>query len=210
MRGERFADESISFMWPEAGNILARQPGKVCFNLFDEKIKNGFIKKGVKRGWMKYPTGTKMTELDKEIRAQKGKGEIKISDSWEEIAAWIGVSFDVLKATIDEYNDSCDNGYDALFAKDPQFLDPLRTPPFYAVKCHQGYHGTVGGIKINHRMEVLNKQDLPIPGLYAAGADTGGWEGDTYCLELSGSTFAFAISSGRMAGENALKYVSGN
>jgi fumarate reductase flavoprotein subunit len=58
-------------------------------------------------------------------------------------------------------------------------------------------------------MEVLGKDDEPIPGLFAAGSDTGGWQGDTYCLDLSGSTFAFAINSGRIAGENAFKYVSG-
>ena len=208
-RGERFVDEAISFQWPEAGNALARQPGKICYNLFDEKIKKIFINEGLKRGWMKYPTGTKMTELEKEMRAQLKKGEIKVSDSWEEIAEWMGVADDVLKATVDEYNNFCDKGYDRWFAKDPKFLLPLRTPPFYAIKCHQGFHGTVGGIKINYRMEVLNQKNDPIPGLYAVGADTGGWEGDTYCLDLSGSTFAFAISSGRIAGANALDYISG-
>ena len=208
-KGERFADESLSFSWPEAGNALARQPDKVCYNVFDEKIKQIFMNEGISRGWIKYPTGTKMTELDKEIRGQLSKGEIKISNSWEEIAKWMEVAPQVLKATIDEYNGACDQGYDPTFAKDPKFLIPVRTPPFYALKCHQGFHTTVGGIKINQHMEVLDRQDEPIRGLYAAGSDTGGWEGDTYCLDLSGSAFAFAISSGRIAGENALKYALG-
>jgi fumarate reductase flavoprotein subunit len=208
-RGERFVDESLSFRWPEAANALARQPDKICYNMFDEKIKQIFMNEGVSRGWIKYPTGTKMTELDKEIRAQLSKGEIKISDSWEEIAKWMSVVPQVLKATIDEYNVFCDQKYDPTFAKDPRFLIPVRTPPFYALKCHQGFHGTVGGIKINQRMEVLDKDDQPIHGLYAAGSDTGGWQGDTYCLDLSGSTFAFAVSSGRIAGENAFKYALG-
>jgi fumarate reductase flavoprotein subunit len=205
-RGERFVDESLSFRWPEAANALARQPDKVCYNLFDEKIKQVFMKEGVSRGWMKYPTGTRMTELDKEIRAQLSKGEIKISDSWEEIAKWMRVAPQILKTTIDEYNHFCEQRYDPIFAKDPKFLIPVSTPPFYALKCYQGFHGTVGGIKINQHMEVLDKNDKPIRGLYAAGSDTGGWEGDTYCLDLSGSTFAFAVSSGRIAGENALTY----
>jgi hypothetical protein len=59
-------------------------------------------------------------------------------------------------------------------------------------------------------MEVLDQQDNPIPGLYAGGIDTGGWESDTYCLTLSGSTFGFALNSGRIAGENASKYVFEN
>ena len=83
----------------------------------------------------------------------------------------------------------------------------LRNPPYYAIKCCLGFLGTIGGIKINPHMEVLNQQDNPIPGLYAAGVDTGGWESYTYCSLLSGSTFGFAINSGRIAGENAANYI---
>jgi fumarate reductase flavoprotein subunit len=54
-------------------------------------------------------------------------------------------------------------------------------------------------------MEVLDKKDIPIPGIYAAGIDTGGWVGDTYCIRTTGTTFGFAINSGRIAGENAVK-----
>jgi fumarate reductase flavoprotein subunit len=55
-------------------------------------------------------------------------------------------------------------------------------------------------------MEVLDKQDNPIPGLYAGGDAAGGWESDTYCILLPGSALGFAINSGRIAGENACKY----
>jgi fumarate reductase flavoprotein subunit len=50
--------------------------------------------------------------------------------------------------------------------------------------------------------------DKAIAGLYAAGSDTGGWESDTYNVVLSGSTLGFAINSGRIAGENAARFVS--
>ena len=85
---------------------------------------------------------------------------------------------------------------------------PLRTPPYYAMECHIGFLGTIGGIKINHHMEVINKQGKPIPGLYAIGVDTGGWESETYCGILAGSCFSFAMNSGRIAGENIVKSLS--
>lgn len=207
-KGERFVDESLSFLWPEAANALARQPDRFCYNLFDDEIRRIFMEEGIQRGWMAYHTGTRMTTLDKELEADTKHGEIKIADSMDEIAAWMGLAPDTLKASVERYNDACDKGYDADFAKDPRFLLPVRKPPFYALQCHQGFHGTVGGIKINHHMEVVDQKDEPITGLYAAGSDTGGWEGDTYCLVLSGSTFAFAINSGRIAGENALEFVN--
>jgi len=130
---------------------------------------------------------------------------VRIADSWDEIAAWIGADAKALKRTIDEYNLSCERGYDPIFAKERRHLVPLRTPPYYAIRCGVDYLDTIGGIKINERMEVLDKHGKAIPGLYAAGIDTGGWVEDTYCIRLSGMTFAFAINSGRIAAENAVQ-----
>lgn len=135
------------------------------------------------------------------------KGNVKISNSWDDIAVWIGTRPEILKTSIDEYNVCCDQGHDAVFTKDRKYLEALRPPPYYALKCYPRFLGTIGGIKINHHMEVLNHKDNPISGLYAAGVDTGGWEADNYNAILSGTTFGFAINSGRIAGENAADYV---
>ncbi len=70
--------------------------------------------------------------------------------------------------------------------------------------------GTMGGIKVNYKMEVLDKEGNPIPGLYAVGADTESWESDTYCAILSGSAFGFGMNSGLIAAENASDYVHGS
>jgi hypothetical protein len=48
------------------------------------------------------------------------------------------------------------------------------------------------------------------PWLYDAGNDTGGWESDTYCDVLYGTGFGFALNSERIAGENAVKYITQN
>ena len=50
-------------------------------------------------------------------------------------------------------------------------------------------------------MEVIDKQGKPIPGLYAGGVDTGGWDAETYNSLVMGSSISFAFSSGRIAGE---------
>jgi fumarate reductase flavoprotein subunit len=142
------------------------------------------------------------------MRKQADKGELKISSSWDEIAGWIGADATVLKTTIDEYNASCDERHDGLFAKDPRYLLPVRTPPFYAIKGHIGLCDAYGGIKINEKMEALNTQEKPIPGLFAAGATTGCWESEAYCYRLTGHLVGFALNSGRIAGENAVKYLS--
>jgi fumarate reductase flavoprotein subunit len=207
-RGERFTDETI---FDSRGNTVHRQPGKVSYSLLDERIKQAIITEGLIKGIgaIYVAQRTKLPHLDKLLREEANQGRAKISDSWEKIAEWIGADAGTLKATVEEYNGFCDRGYDEHFDKDRRYLSALRTPPYYAIKCHSAFLGTIGGIKINHRMEVLSHQDSPIPGLYGVGADTGGWEWDTYNILLSGSTFGFAVNSGRIAGENAVEYVSG-
>ena len=114
----------------------------------------------------------------------------------------------LLKATVDEYNTGCDCGHDALFAKDPKYLLPLRIAPYYAIKGQGFICEALGGIKINENMEALDAEDNPIPGLYAAGATTGAWESESYNYRLTGHLVGFALNSGRIAGENAVRYIS--
>jgi fumarate reductase flavoprotein subunit len=123
------------------------------------------------------------------------------------LAGKLGVDREGFKRTVVEYNKFCDKNHDDLFAKDPKYLRPLKTLKFYGFKCYLTFLGTLGGIKINHRTEVLDKEDQVIPGLYAVGFDAGGMYGDSYDLMATGSTFGFAVNSGRIAGENVLKYL---
>jgi fumarate reductase flavoprotein subunit len=207
-KGQRFVDEACRNVPIDTANALHQQPGKVCYSLFDETIKQNMIENGFKRGGgYRVRPGTKPTDLDKEFQIQADKGFLKIADSWDEIARWIGVAPKALKTTIDEYNHFSDQGYDRDFLKDRIHLLPLRTPPYYAIKCAQAFLDTVGGIKINHFMEVLDRQDQSIPGLYAVGVTTSGWEPRSYCVTLAGNAFGFAINSGRLAAENAVKYI---
>ncbi len=60
---------------------------------------------------------------------------------------------------------------------------------------------TAGGLKINVEAEVLDWDDKPIPGLYAAGSTTGGWRGDTY--QGCGTSISMTCIFGRRAGRNA-------
>lgn len=209
--GERFTDETVTFDLSLRGNVIDRQPGKISYTLFDEQIKKSMIEEGLisHEGVMALGVqpATKLPELERGLQLEANKGQAKISDSWDEIASWIGAAPQVLKATIDEYNSFCERGHDKIFVKDPKYLVPLRTAPYYTIKCYSSYTDTIGGIKVNHHMQVLNHLDNPISGLYAAGVTVGGWQSDTYCFILSGSTFGFAINSGRIAGENAAKYV---
>jgi fumarate reductase flavoprotein subunit len=210
-RGERFIDETVTFNVFEAINAILRQKGGICFAILDHRMMGDIAGHGLIRGCgeLFVRRGKKIGQLDKQFKKQIDAGGAFKSESWEEISKWIGVSREALGKTVDEYNRFCDQRYDEAFVKDPQYLRPLGTPPFYAIRFGGAMLVTMGGIKINDRMEVLDQEGDPIRGLYAVGADTGGWESDTYCALLTGSAFGFAMNSGRIAAENASDYVRG-
>ena len=114
----------------------------------------------------------------------------------------------------DQYADTAVNvegrGYDEDFIKEKKYLLPLHTPPYYAIKCCVDCVATHGGVKVSQYLEVLDHQDNPIPGLYAAGVEIGGTESDTYNVGYPGHSFGFTINSGRIAGESAAKYILTN
>ena len=207
-KGIRFVDESLTFTRHISSNAVTRQPDGISYTLFDDKIVQRAVEEGPLRGTRRsIVPSTKLTGLRKELMLAAGdKNIIKMSDSWKEIAEWIGIAPDILKTTLDEYNLVCDRRCDDIFAKEPKYLQALRTPPYYAAKCYPAYTTTLGGIKINHHMEVLDHEDEPISGLYAAGDAAGGWEYDSYNIILTGFALGFALNSGRIAGENAAEY----
>jgi fumarate reductase flavoprotein subunit len=147
------------------------------------------------------PPGTPLPDLDTELKGafEKKNPHIFVADSIEALAGQIDVNPIILKATIDEYNTFCQQGHDDLFAKDRQYLRPIKDPKFYAMRCVTMTLGTLGGININHNAEVLDKENNIIPGLYAAGNDASGMFGDSYNIYLSGGTLGF--------GKNALEYI---
>jgi fumarate reductase flavoprotein subunit len=210
-RGERFCDESVIFNDTSVGNANARQKGGCTFSIFDSAIKRRLIEDGIEKAMgMDFPPGSKTTELERELKAaiDSKSTEVFEADSIEELAEKIGVNKEAFRATVDEYNRLCEKGHDDLFAKDPKYLRPIKESKFYAVKARTVFLGTLGGIKINHRMEVMDKKDNIIPGLYAGGFDAGGMYGDGYCIrDSSGLCSSFAANSGRIAGKNALKYI---
>jgi fumarate reductase flavoprotein subunit len=207
--GERYCNESIIGNFAFDGNALARQKGRSAFAILDESLVRYWRENGTDMGTGRiFPPGSRLNidEGLKEALETKAP-DVYAAGSIEKLAGKMGLSPAVLKATVEEYNGFCAKGHDDLFAKDPTYLRPLKGPEFYALKCNLVFLGTLGGIKINHKMEVVDKKENPIPGLYAGGMDAGGIYGDSYDVITCGGTLAFGVNSGRIAGKNALKYI---
>ena len=115
---------------------------------------------------------------------------------------------EVLQETVDEYNRACEKGFDEIFEKDRKYMQPIKKSKFYACRFFSGAYGTLGGVKINFKTEVLTSDFTVSPGLYAVGLDSCAIYGDSYPFILPGNTMGFALNSGRIAGENAATYAA--
>lgn len=135
-------------------------------------------------------------DLDKLI----DKGIVVEANSLEELAEAIGVPAENLKETCDKFNEYVENKEDPEFGRGV-WGDKIDQAPFYATLRYPALHHTMGGIKINTKTEVLNENDQPIPGLYAAGEVTGGIHGAN---RLGGNAIADIIVFGKIAGKSVM------
>ncbi len=205
--GERFMDEGVMPNTTFTGNAIAIQRERTAFLLFDDTVKRHMQTVGFDFIHVPFPH-MKVGDLDALIAGFRahGSNDVHTAATLEELADLAGIDRDGLLRTVDEYNAACVRGHDPLFAKDHRFLRPLLSPPYYAARHLPGAYGSLGGIKIDHRTQVLDKARRPIPGLYAAGTDANSIYGDSYVFILPGNTMGFAINSGRIAGEEAVAY----
>jgi fumarate reductase flavoprotein subunit len=108
-------------------------------------------------------------------------GTVHQAQTLTELARLCHIPADNLTQTIENYNQ-------ALSTNVLNTLKPSRTetrakaysiqnPPYMAIPICSGITNTMGGLVIDGHACVLTSEEKPIPGLYAAGATTGGLEG---------------------------------
>jgi fumarate reductase flavoprotein subunit len=208
--GERFMPEDQIANTTFTGNAISIQPDKVAFSIFDQAMLEYWKKNGGDIISHVHPPDLYEhfeQEWAKDLAA--GYDPICEADTFEELAEKAGIDKEGLLATVKEYNEMCAKGHDDLFEKEHQYLRPIGNGKLYCCRQHVGAYGTLGGIKINYKTEVLTDDNKVIPGLYAAGTDACNIYGDSYPFILAGNTMGFCLNSGRIAGENAAKFVFG-
>ena len=147
--------------------------------------------------------------VDSEIFAYPEQGTHKLIDGWEtlqEMETALGVPQGALIETVARYNADAASGDDTELHKRPEWLKPLDKPPYAAFDLSFSSsvyaYIALGGLRTSVDAEVLNAQNEPIPGLYAAGACAAH-------LPMNGAEYASGLSLGpgsyfgRRAGRHA-------
>ena len=221
--GERYIDENIfsngDFGWM-SGKALEEQPGHICYPIMDEltfrdMIAHPMVASEVEGNQTRHDPKTGrldpnrsrtawLNEVEEHMPKEIEAGMMKICQSLEEVAEYIGCDVEALQETVERYNRFCDQGKDEDFLKDPIYLYPVRQAPYYVFTGLHGIDNFIGGIKINWKMQVVTPEAKPIPGLYACGIATSGWLG--YGYGHAGSEMGLSTFSGYTSGENAWEY----
>ncbi|MHB9863744.1 FAD-dependent oxidoreductase [Streptomyces sp. YIM S03343] len=222
--GRRFIDEEIMNNTVYTGNAVARQRERTAFTIISDSILQNYRKTGLDYVTVHHNIKT-VDKWDREIEAylsgagieasglselhseeQKHQKNFFVAESLDDVAAQTGIDADNLKETVAEYNEACRSA-DNFFFKPHKYLRPIEGEKYYVARHFPAGYGSLGGVNVNDKMEVLDQQGIAIPGLYASGTDACNIFGDSYCFYMPGNTMGFAVNSGRMAGYNAVDYM---
>jgi tricarballylate dehydrogenase len=191
IHGERFVDEGAdlrNYTYAKYGREILRQPQRAAFQIFDAKCEP------LLRDEYRIAQVTKAT-----------------ANTIGELADALGINREGLERTVAQFNAAVQPGTfnpsrldgchtEGITPPKSNWARPLDTPPYsgYAVTC--GITFTFGGLRINGSGQVLDTEERPIPGLYAAGELVGGL---FYYNYAGGSGLMAGSVFGRIAGENA-------
>ena len=187
--GVRFVDEACGY--DQFGQAMVDDHLKTganmpCWLIFDAKFRKKFSAGGL--------MPTVHTAEDK-VPADWWDHYVFRANTIDELARKISIPVDVLRQTVTKMNEYAKTGVDPEFGRgmniydqffgDPSVtpnpnLGPIDTAPYYAVPINNGDLGTKGGLRCDERARVLDGEGKPIPGLYAAGNNSGTPFGDTY------------------------------
>ncbi|MFK8243125.1 MULTISPECIES: FAD-binding protein [unclassified Facklamia] len=227
--GNRFMNEEAFVYEPiKAANAMRALPGNFAYEIFDQTMidvvkeqgyaaftdtfagelatnPTKFIEVGREIDTAaRYEASHTPYDMTEDIEKHISEGNIIKADSIEELAEKLGATH--LVETVARYNELAEKGEDEDHFKDAKYLDKIEGP-VYAVKVSAAnFLGTLGGVEVNDRLQVLNAQGKAIEGLYAVGSDTSGVYGDSY-VYFEGGTLGYAYGSGYLAGENAAREI---
>lgn len=212
LRGERFVNESVPYDF--MAHAASLEPDDLYCQIYDSNWKEDVMRfqtLGCSRVQSPSPSGGLQTRAsvnglkgaEKEQQKFIESGHLQQADTLEELAEKLHLPADTLLETISRYNELVEKGRDEDFGKESYRLSAVIKPPFYGITLGGRVLCTLDGLRVNTKMQVLDKQLEPIEGLYAAGNDSGGFFANNYPEHVPGLAVSHAFTFGRLAGQHA-------
>ena len=185
INGERFSDESLGYS--EQAVKVVSQPKKIAWNIFDERLH----------------------ELMKEFEDYNNAIEVNAiisADSTTELSALTGINNESLNKTIIEVEEMVEGKRKDSFGRDFT-IKPKLESPYYTVKVTGALFHTQGGLVVNKYAQVMDKNKVPLPNLFAGGGSARGISGPSDWGYIAGNGLLTATTFGRLAGLSAANLV---
>jgi len=194
--GKRFLDEGADFRnytYAKYGRIVLQQPGSFAWQVFDAQVKHLLRDEYKLRGATKVQADTLegLAEKMQDVQPMQFLETVREYNAAIKLDAAFDPNIKDGRATV------------GLAIDKTNWANTIEKPPFEAYSVGCGITFTFGGLKIDTATHVLDIEDAPIPGLYAAGELVGG----LYYFNYPGSTGLMAGSVfGRIAGREAAAF----
>lgn len=193
-KGERVVSEVGTLS--DITNATVAQEDKILFLVMDEDAYAAYLAKSVE---------DKLIPSEASIEdwysvSNNGKPIIVKGEDLSALAGQMGIDAEALAATVADYNEMCAAGKDTQFDKP----DPvaLKEGTYVIVEQKPRFATTLGGLKANENLQIVDAEGNPIANLYGAGCVVGGANGaDSMTAMMQG----WANFSGYTAGTNAAK-----
>jgi len=108
-----------------------------------------------------------------------------------------------LEQTVARYTELARKCKDEDFGKEPNLMYTIEQGPFYAIPIHSQLLVSVGSLNVDPNMQCLDKEDNPIPGLYAIGNCSASVTGRYY--PGAGATLGPAMTFGFLAARHSVR-----
>ena len=210
--GQRFVNEANSYV--EVGRAMYANDSVPCWLIFDDAYRRSVP-------WVNHmPAFRHLASVlpGRLPRQWLADGWIKQAGTIEDLARLTDLDPQALDGTVRSFNAEAAAGTDRDFGRgvsayNRHMGDPGQKPnpslglvakaPFYAVPIYPGDVGTMGGVICDEHARVLDHDNRPIPGLYAAGNMAASVFGRTYPgagASIANTTVFGYIAARHMAG----------
>lgn len=194
--GERYVDENAAL--GVLTDKTVEQPDHIAYIVMDAKAWKEYVAKSLEDKLV--PNEETLMTWTKIVN--NGRPVMAVSDNLADAAKTMGVDPEGLAKTVARWNDMVKAGEDKDFHR--KITGGLGEGPYYIVEQKVRYQTTLGGLKADADLRILDKAGKPIPGLYGAGCVVGGANGADSLTAMMNS---WAIVSGVVSAESAVKSI---
>ncbi|BAK44982.1 FAD-binding protein [Eggerthella sp. YY7918] len=179
-RGDRVVYDISSY--EDTGAQIMAMPESKVFSFFDanwEQYCEGFVlpmcRNLTKPDMVNQErwNGTLDPDYRNGVKSAIEEGRIKQGNTPEELAEAMGIAPEFVVNAFKEWNEMVASGDGSAYGYQPEWLHPLDTPPYYGQALGAMMYSSRAGLSIDENQQVIARNGLVIPGLYASGQTSG-------------------------------------